>query len=83
MTDAPYLNVDQYLEAFGGRRKLLNRLKNRFALTLSMQQISKWAQRESIPGSHLVALNVLGSELDPPVKMSDYITNNQPKQKDL
>jgi len=74
MAKTPSLDVRNYIEAFGGRQQVINRIRKRFAVKLSIKQVDKWVERGSIPGAHLVCLQVIGEETNPPITMLDFLT---------
>lgn len=74
MGNMPSLDARSYIDAFGGRQQLINRMRKRFAVNLTVKQVDKWVERNSIPGAHLVTMEIIGSEMSPSVELLDHIT---------
>lgn len=72
MSKTPTLDVKSFLSAFGGKQKVIQLMRKKFAVNLSKKQVDKWVERNSIPGSYLVALEVVGKALKPNVKILDH-----------
>jgi len=73
MRHQPALDVQSFIEAFGGRQQVINRMRKRFSVDLSIKQVDKWIERDSIPGAYLVTLQIIGSEMDPAIEILDHV----------
>lgn len=74
MDNKPIIHVKEFIEAFGGRQKVIKKMRHRFAAKLTTKQVDKWVERGSIPGAHLIALQVIGAEARPQIKIMDFIS---------
>lgn len=72
MASKLFFDVREYINAYGGRKQIINRLRHRFKLVLTQKQVDKWIERNSIPSSYLVVMHILGDEMSPKIDILDY-----------
>lgn len=58
---APHLDVASYVDALGGRHKVVQMINKRFATAINIGTVHKWIARNSVPGTYLLLMQIIGN----------------------